>query len=165
MKDEAKRQISHDKSMRRMKTATYVILAIAAVLGVYIYLQSIPPAPGMYDSFARCLTQSGAKFYGAFWCPHCAAQKAEFGDSEQYLPYVECSLPDESGQTQICIDNKIESYPTWVFPDGSRLNGTTPLSQLAEKTGCTLPGQGSSTPAFASSTATSSQAGSSSPAL
>ena len=149
--------------MRRVKIATYIILAIAAILAVYIYIQSIPPPPGMYDAFAKCIAQTGTKFYGAFWCPHCAAQKQEFGDSEQYLPYVECSLPDESGQTQVCIDHNIQSYPTWVFPDGSRLTGTTPLSQLAQKTGCALPGQnGSSTP-FSSTSST--QAGSSSPAL
>jgi hypothetical protein len=165
MKDEAKKQISRDKSIRRMKIATYIILVIAAVLAVYIYIQSIPPPPGMYDAFARCITQSGAKFYGAFWCPHCAAQKAEFGDSEQYLPYVECSLPDESGQTQICIDKGIKSYPTWIFPDGSQLSGVTPLDQLAQKTGCALPGQGTSTVMVVSSTATSTQVGSSSPAL
>ena len=154
--------------MRRVKIATYIILAIAAILAVYIYINSIPPPPGMYDAFAKCIAASGAKFYGAFWCPHCAAQKQEFGTSEQFLPYIECSLPDESGQTQICIDNNIQSYPTWVFPDGTRLTGTTALDVLAQKTGCALPGA-TSTPALASSTATSTgtgaQAGSSSPAL
>ena len=165
MKDEAKQQVARDKSMRRVKIATYIILVIAAILAVYIYIQSIPPPPGMYDAFAKCIAQTGTKFYGAFWCPHCAAQKEEFGDSKQYLPYVECSLPDESGQTQVCIDKGIKSYPTWVFPDGSQLSGTTPLDQLAQKTGCALPGQASSTPSTTSSTATSTQAGSSSPAL
>ena len=165
MNDEAKKQVAHDRSSRRIRNATYIILAIAAVLGVYIYIQSIPPPPGTYDTFAKCIAQSGAKFYGAFWCPHCAAQKAEFGDSKQYLPYVECSLPDESGQTQVCIDNKVTSYPTWVFADGSRLSGETPLDQLSAKTGCALPGAASSTPVIATSTATSSQAGAASPAL
>lgn len=164
MKDEAKQQIARDKSRQRIKIATYIILAVAAILAVYIYIQSIPPPPGMYDAFAKCIAQSGTKFYGAFWCPHCAAQKQEFGDSVQYLPYVECSLPDESGQTQICIDKNIQSYPTWVFPDGTRLSGVTPLDQLSQKTGCALPGA-TSTVLMASSTATSTQVGSSSPAL
>jgi len=168
MKDDAKNQIARERSIRRVKIATYIILAIAAILAVYIYINSIPPPPGMYDAFAKCVAQTGTKFYGAFWCPHCAAQKQEFGDSEKYLPYVECSLPDESGQTQICIDENVTSYPTWVFPDGSRLTGTTPLSQLAAKTGCALPGQASTTPVVVSSTPTTTplgtQVGSSSPA-
>ena len=155
MKDDAKQQIAREQSMRRVKIATYIILAIAAILAIYIYINSIPPPPGMYDAFAKCIAQSGTKFYGAFWCPHCAAQKKDFGTSEQYLPYIECSLPDESGQTQICIDNNIQSYPTWVFPDGSRLTGETQLSTLAQKTGCALPdGSGASnTTPIASSTA------------
>jgi hypothetical protein len=165
MNEAAKQQNSREKSRRRIKIATYIILAIAAILAVYIYIQSIPPPPGMYDAFAKCIAQSGAKFYGAFWCPHCAAQKQEFGSSEQYLPYVECSLPDESGQTQVCIQNNIQSYPTWVFPDGSRLTGTTPLATLAQKTGCALPGASGATSSTISSTGSSTVVGSSSPAL
>jgi len=62
-----------------------------------------------------------------------------FGSSAKLLPYVECSTPNGSAQTQICIDKKITSYPTWEFSDGTRLTGETPLSQLAEKTSCQLP--------------------------
>ena len=156
--------MGRERSARRIKIATYIILAFSVLLGIYIYLQSIPPPPGKYDAFAQCIAQTGTKFYGAFWCPHCAAQKQEFGTSEKLLPYVECSLPDESGQTQVCIDNKIESYPTWVFPDGSRLTGTTPLEQLAEKTGCALPGQTGSSTSTASSTLGTSASGTSSSA-
>jgi hypothetical protein len=100
---------------------------------------AVDTSPGKYDAFAQCLKNSGASFYGAFWCPHCQAQKKLFGSSVKYLPYVECSTPDAQGQTQICIDKKIESYPTWEFADGSRLNGEIPLQQLADKTSCTLP--------------------------
>ena len=68
-----------------------------------------------FNQFAQCISQKKLKFYGAFWCPHCQAQKAAFGDGAQYLPYIECSNPDKS-QTQACVDAKIESYPTWVYP-------------------------------------------------
>jgi len=77
--------------------------------------------------------------YGAYWCSHCANQKALFGSSMKYVTYVECSLPDKSGQTEICRRANIESYPTWEFKDGTRLSGEIPLATLAEKTGCTLP--------------------------
>ena len=36
-------------------------------------------APGDLDGFARCLTGAGATYYGASWCPYCAAQSKLFG--------------------------------------------------------------------------------------
>jgi hypothetical protein len=88
---------------------------------------------------AKCISQSSTTFYGAFWCPHCHDQKTEFGTGAQYLPYVECSLPDASGRTKVCIDNNITNYPTWVFKDGSRTVGVQTPEFLAQKTGCPLP--------------------------
>ena len=94
-------------------------------------------SPGKYDTFAQCINDSGAKFYGAYWCPHCNDQKALFGKSAKKLPYIECSLPNRGGQNALCNEINIESYPTWIFPDGSRSNFLT-LTQLSEKTGCEL---------------------------
>ena len=113
-----------------------VILVLVALVSWWVYAIS---TPGNYDEFAQCLKDKGAIFYGAFWCPHCKAQKAMFGKSVSKLPYVECSNPDGQSQTQICIDKGITSYPTWVFADGSRLSGEIPLATLAEKTSCVLP--------------------------
>lgn len=95
--------------------------------------------PGELDEFATCVKDSGTKFYGTFWCPHCAAQKALFGKSKDLLPYIECSTPDKKGQLQVCEDAGITSYPTWEFPDGSRVSGEQTLETLEEKTSCTLP--------------------------
>lgn len=96
-----------------------------------------------YDAFAQCLKDKGATFYGAFWCPHCKAQKKMFGSSASLLPYVECSTPDGSAQTKTCIDKKIEGYPTWELADGTRLpvesaSGVS-LETLSSKTSCPLP--------------------------
>lgn len=102
--------------------------------GIYDYTQ-----PGKYDSFAQCIKDSGATFYGAFWCPHCQSQKKLFGKSQRLLPYVECSLPNGQGQNQTCNDKKVDNYPTWEFKDGSRQNGEVSLEKLAEKTACILP--------------------------
>jgi len=71
-----------------------------------------PPEPGKYNSFATCLKDKGAIFYGAFWCNHCQAQKKLFGSSTKLLPYVECSLANAQGQTQECIDKKIVNLRT-----------------------------------------------------
>ena len=113
-----------------------VLFLVVAGLGVSIFAKQ---GPGQLDEFAQCLTDKSAVFYGAFWCPHCQAQKRMFGNSAKLLPYVECSTPDGQGQLQACVDKEIQSYPTWEFADKSRQTGEVPLAQLAEKTGCELP--------------------------
>ena len=124
-----------------MQTKTKFIIFIVAVVviigGLGAYFSLKPEGPNKLDGFAQCLKTEGAEFYGAFWCPHCQEQKAEFGSAKQYLPYIECANPDNS-QTQICIDKKIESYPTWIFKDGSISTGKLSLETLAEKTQCVL---------------------------
>ncbi|MFA5934129.1 MAG: hypothetical protein WC795_02835 [Candidatus Paceibacterota bacterium] len=114
-----------------------VVSIIAILAAVYFFVPA--PAPSKYDAFATCLKDKGANFYGAFWCPHCQQQKELFGRSKNLLPYIECSTPDTKGQTLICQEKKIESYPTWIFADDSRLTGEIPLQELAEKTSCVLP--------------------------
>lgn len=136
-------------------TIVIVVVVIGGLFALGLSTQN-KPDNGEYNSFAQCLASKGVIFYGAFWCPHCKAQKEEFGSAVQYLPYHECSTADANGQLQSCTDAKVESYPTWVFPDGSREEGVLSLDELSQKSGCPLP---------ASSTATSTDTGSSSPAL
>ena len=123
-----------------MKNKTIIIVVVLLIIGLSaaLWLKS-SSQPGELDAFVGCLKEKGAVFYGTFWCPHCQKQKELFGKSAKRLPYVECSTPDGRGQSAICKDKKIESYPTWEFKDGSRLNGEIPLKELADKTGCLLP--------------------------
>lgn len=89
-------------------------------------------------AIAQCLDEKGAEMYGAFWCPHCADQKKMFGkEAEKYIPYNECDPRGENPVTETCLELEVESYPTWIFPDGTRLVGATPLSELQERAGCT----------------------------
>lgn len=120
----------------KQKIAWGVIGLAFVLVGGFIYKDAT--TPGQYDNLARCLKDKGAIFYGAFWCPHCQAQKKAFGKSVKLLPYTECSTADGSAQLQICTDAKVESYPTWVFPDGSRLTGEQEPSALAAKLSCPL---------------------------
>lgn len=120
-------------------TYAYIAIAIIATALVGWGILVLNQQSTKLDSFASCIKDSGATFYGAFWCPHCQAQKAMFKKSARLLPYVECSQPDGKTQTQACIDAKVNSYPTWYFKDGSSESGTLPLQKLAEKTGCTIP--------------------------
>jgi glutaredoxin len=121
------------------KEISIIIVALLIILAGAYFLNTPGTSSTKYDQFAQCIKASGTTFYGAFWCPHCKAQKALFGSSVQYLPYVECSTPDGQSQTPICISKGIQSYPTWVFPDGSRLSGEVALADLAAKTSCQLP--------------------------
>jgi len=117
-----------------------ILITIAVIIGAFLLIKNVDKKPGALDSFAMCLEESGATFYGAFWCPHCQEQKMMFGrKSAKLLPYVECSTPDGKGQNQVCTDAGIESYPTWDFADGERRTGALPLATLSEKTSCVLP--------------------------
>ena len=100
--------------------------------------------PGKLDTFAQCLTEKNAKFYGAFWCPHCQSQKALFGKSKDKLSYVECSTPDGKSQTEECKTKGVTSYPSWEFASTTSTStelvaGELTLLELSGKTGCQLP--------------------------
>ena len=111
-------------------------MGLIALMGGWTYYQST--LPGEYDTFAQCLTEKGATFYGAFWCPHCQNQKKMFGNSIDYVNYVECSTPDGKGQLEVCAEKGISGYPTWMFSDGTTEAGELTFARLAEKTGCEL---------------------------
>jgi hypothetical protein len=103
-----------------MKNWIWILIAIAFIGGL-IFLIKSPAKAGKLDDFATCIKNSGAKFYGAFWCPHCRDQKAMFGSSVKFLPYVECSTPDGRSQNNTCNDAGIRGYPTWFFSNSLSL--------------------------------------------
>jgi glutaredoxin len=124
-----------------MKTSTKVVLAVIVLLAVFlIYKAATATAePGIYDEFAQCLTDSGTVMYGAYWCPHCQNQKAMFGSSFDYAPYVECDPRGDNAQPELCNEKGIQGYPTWIFSDGTQRSGEVPLRTLAALSGCELP--------------------------
>lgn len=87
------------------------------------------------EALAKCLTASGAKMYGAYWCPHCQDQKTEFGTAVEYLPYVECDVKGPNAQVQACNDAGITGYPTWII-NGKKYQGAQSLDKLKELAGC-----------------------------
>lgn len=91
------------------------------------------------DGFAKCISSKGARMYGAWWCPHCAEQKQEFGYAFQYINYIECSPEGQRTMNDTCKQAGIKGYPTWKFPDGFTKEGPMTLSALSDKTGCKLP--------------------------
>ena len=100
--------------------------------------QTTPPEePAALEGFAKCLTDSGVKFYGAFWCTWCNKEKELFGEAAQYLPYVECSDQETGEMLPVCQEAGITSFPTWEF-NGEKSSGFKSLEQLAEMSGCVI---------------------------
>lgn len=124
-----------------MKTTHLVILLIVAtVLGVVGLAAYSINQPGPYDDFAACIAEEGdITFYGAYWCQACNQQKALFGRSSKLLPYVECYENGSQEISQTCLDNEIESFPTWIKGSGDRTTGVKSFEELSELTGCELP--------------------------
>ncbi|MBC8500679.1 MAG: peptidylprolyl isomerase [Nanoarchaeota archaeon] len=89
-------------------------------------------------TFAKCLSEKGAKMFGAYWCSHCAAQKRMFGDAWEHITYVECSIEgNPRAQTEICRNERISGYPTWEV-NGQKHTGEQTLDNLAKLSGCVL---------------------------
>lgn len=95
------------------------------------------PSAASLEKLARCLTQKGVNFYGAYWCPWCQRQKDSFGEASQYLPYVECIDESSGAMTETCEREKITGFPTWQFGDKKTTGLKTP-SELSELSGCPL---------------------------
>lgn len=122
-----------------MKKQIIIIIGVLVLVLAGAFFMRKDTGPSIYDSFATCLQDSGAMFFGAFWCPHCRDQKEMFGSASRLIPYTECSTPDGRGQLAVCRDKNVDTYPTWEFADGERVTGTMQLADLSAKTGCELP--------------------------
>ncbi len=127
--------------MYTKQTYIYILITIAVVVGAVVYTKRLSTgeetsarvSPASLDAFAQCLAEKNVTMYGAEWCSHCKKQKAMFGSSFSYVPYVEC--PDN---IQACLAKGIQGYPTWIGPDRVLRTGEQELSKLAEISGCSL---------------------------
>ncbi|HWR14427.1 MAG TPA: hypothetical protein VN577_06345 [Terriglobales bacterium] len=117
--------------------AVAVVALIAAAFAMALLNRS--DKSKSLDGFAKCLTEKKAVMYGSSICPHCLDQKELFGESFQYVTYVECRVPGQKEPAPACSWAGVKQVPTWIFADGQRRLGTTPLAELSSKTGCPLP--------------------------
>lgn len=86
-------------------------------------------------ALAEHLTKTGAKMYGAYWCPHCQDQKKLFGrEAAAKMPYVECDAGATNSQAALCQSAGITGYPTWKI-NGETYSGTQTLENLANYSG------------------------------
>ena len=94
--------------------AVALLLALAMHADARGWLQRAGPVDPALQALAVHLSEQGAKFYGASWCPHCQQQKGLFGAAAVYLPYVECSPRGPRGpRATECEMQEIKKYPTW----------------------------------------------------
>lgn len=112
------------------KAVVVLVLLLALWLGWYV-------TPKPLDDFAKCISDEGAVFYGAWWCTHCKTQKSLFSSSFKYVNYVECSNSDKS-QNTLCNSVGIKAYPTWKFKNNKTMEGQLNLKGLSEITNCTI---------------------------
>ena len=96
-------------SKKVLSYAVVLGLLAAAFLGGRYYRNH------KYDSFAKCLAGKQAKMYGLYWCPHCVEQKAEFGSSFRYVPYVECAIKGSHEMAPECKAAGVKLFPSWQF--------------------------------------------------
>jgi hypothetical protein len=119
--------------MNRFFYGILALLVLLVVVAIYSYMAGSTPKANA-EALASCLRDKNITMYGAYWCPHCQNQKKSFGASWSMVPYIECTQ-----ETQRCLDQKVEGYPTWIFPDGKRLEGEVSLDRLATESGCPAP--------------------------
>lgn len=98
-----------------------------------IFNTSVPTSP-YQEALARHLRATGARFYGAYWCPHCQEQKRLFGEAADELPYVECDPSGTGARPDLCARADVRVFPTWVI-GAARREGTMTLDTLAELSG------------------------------
>lgn len=120
------------RSWLPVTASTSLLLVVALHLH---YTGAWGTAPQGEDPTLRALAihlaDSGAKFYGAYWCPHCEEQKALFGASADRLPYIECSPSGRAGpQSLECRRKRVRFYPTWTI-NGRRYERLLTVKQLA----------------------------------
>ena len=119
-----------------MKTKITVVIILAVVVLVFLFLifgGKGKANSAALDAFAQCVAGKGLVMYGAYWCSHCQNEKKAFGDSFKHISYVECA--DNPKQ---CTDKGVTGFPTWIFPDGKKLEGEQGIVGLAKATGCVL---------------------------
>lgn len=117
-----------------MKYLSLILVLILVLSACSSNSNSVPQEK--IETLSKCLTENNVVMYGAFWCPHCARTKKNFGPAFKNINYVECDPRGDNEQSELCIEKKIESYDTWEFASGERVIGEPTFEVLAEKSGC-----------------------------
>lgn len=117
----------------KKKLLVYSIIIIIVVVAIIYFFYWKGKQPGKYDDFANCLTEQGFIMAGTDWCHFCKEQKKMFGKSFEFVNYRNCDLNREW-----CESNDVDSYPTWILPNGTNRLGVQNLPTLNQLSGCDL---------------------------
>ena len=137
---EGKRKQPAQTAEAPKEKSNLLVYACVLILFAAAYLAGRYYRSHKYDSFAQCLASKQAKMYGLYWCPHCAEQKAMFGASFRYVPYVECAI--KGSPKELAPECKVAGatlFPSWQFGMDPPQAGVLSLQVLSQKTGCSLP--------------------------
>ena len=126
--------------MKRLLIPLFAFLTLPnAVLSNHLYNQReiIVTSESTKESIelAKYLNDKGVVKYSAYWCPNCLNQSELFGkQAYKALKVVECASDGINSQTQLCIDKKIQGFPTWEI-NGKLILGVLSLNELSKLTG------------------------------
>ena len=126
--------------MKRLLIPLFAFLTLPnAVLSDHLYNQKelIVTSESTKESIelAKYLNDKGVVKYSAYWCPNCLDQSELFGkQAYKELNVVECTRDGINSQTQLCIDKKIQGFPTWEI-NGKLILGVLSLNELSKLTG------------------------------
>jgi len=112
-----------------------VTVVVTAAMGAWQNGLLQPPENPRLKALAEHLDETGARYYGAYWCPNCQQQRRLFGRSADRLPYVECTPNGRGGVVAFeCVSAGIAGYPTWII-DGRRYQQVLTPDELARYSG------------------------------
>ena len=126
--------------MKRLLIPLFAFLTLPnAVLSNHLYNQRelIVTSESTKESIelAKYLNEKGVVKYSAYWCPNCLNQSELFGkQAYKELNVVECARDGINSQTQLCIDKKIQGFPTWEI-NGKLILGVLSINELSKLTG------------------------------
>ena len=114
---------------KKIKLIIGAIVLFGAVLMYLGYVESTKP--GIYDEFAKCLTEKNFIMAGTDWCHVCQQQKELFGNSFKHINYKNCDR-----EKQWCNEHGVDSYPRWFDSEGKDYGGVQSLETLSTLSGC-----------------------------
>lgn len=110
----------------------------AVILGtLHVYYSDLlsPREDPRLAPLALHLTDTGARYYGAYWCPACQQQARLFRSAAEQLPYVECSPGGRRAPlARECANAGISGFPTWII-NGRRYQDVLTPEELARYSG------------------------------
>jgi uncharacterized membrane protein/Zn ribbon nucleic-acid-binding protein len=93
------------------------VAVTAVIVGtLHLYYSDLlsPREDPRLEPLAHHLTETGARYYGAYWCPACQQQNRLFRSAYEHLPYVECSPEGRHGRPAAeCVRAGVSNFPTW----------------------------------------------------